>query len=61
MPFKSLAQLRKFAQLKKEGKIKQKTIDEWVGATDMKSLPKKAPPKPTGTIRGPRKSRRVRK
>lgn len=61
MPFKSLSQLRKFYQLKKEGKISQSKIDEWEAATpNLKKLPEKAPKQPTGTIRGPRKARRVR-
>jgi hypothetical protein len=62
MPIKSLAQLRKFYALQKEGKMSQKTIDKWLAETpNTKDLPPKAPAQPGGLIRGPRKSRRVRK
>jgi hypothetical protein len=40
MPFKSKAQRRKFYALKSEGKMDQKTIDEWE-----KDTPKKLPEK----------------
>ena len=33
MPFKSKAQRRKFYILKKQGKMDQKTIDEWESET----------------------------
>ena len=67
MPFKSTAQLRKFYALKKEGKMKQETIDEWTKATpDIAQLPEKAPvstkipSSPLAQVRGPRRARRVR-
>jgi hypothetical protein len=61
LAFKSLKQLAKFNQLQKEGKISQAKIDEWKAATpSFDKLPEHAPKKPTGTIRGPRKSRRPR-
>lgn len=40
MPFKSKAQRRKFYFLKSQGKMDQKTIDEWESSTP-KSLPEK--------------------
>ena len=40
MPFKSLAQRRKFYALKSEGKMDQKTIDEWESETK-KKLPER--------------------
>lgn len=33
MPFKSEAQRRKFAELVKQGKLKQETFNEWNSAT----------------------------
>jgi hypothetical protein len=39
MPFKSRAQRRKFAQLLVEGKISDKTFEEWNRETGSKKLP----------------------
>jgi 3-deoxy-D-manno-octulosonic-acid transferase len=39
MPFKSQAQRRKFAQLLVEGKISDKTFEEWNRETGSKKLP----------------------
>ena len=40
MPFRSRAQIRKFAELVKQGKMSQATFDEWLKATpNVKSLP----------------------
>jgi hypothetical protein len=39
MPFKSKAQRRKFAQLLVEGKISNKTFEEWNRETGGKKLP----------------------
>ena len=39
MPFKSKAQRRKFAQLLVEGKISNKTFEEWNRETGGKELP----------------------
>ncbi len=39
MPFKSQAQRRKFAQLLVEGKISDKTFEEWNRETGAKRLP----------------------
>lgn len=39
MPFKSKAQVRKFAILRDEGKISEKTFDEWARKTDFSKLP----------------------
>lgn len=42
MPFKSKAQIAKFRQLLKEGKISQATFDEWMSATkNPKRLPER--------------------
>ena len=45
MPFKSKAQRRKFAHLLVEGKIKDKTYEEWNRSTGRKSLPERLHPK----------------
>lgn len=43
MPFKSKAQMRKFFQLYKEGKISKRMLNEWLKATpSIKSLPERA-------------------
>lgn len=43
-PFKSKAQMRKFADLVKEGKMKQETFDKWAIETkDTDSLPERLP------------------
>jgi hypothetical protein len=40
MPFRSRAQIRKFAALVKAGKISQAVFDEWLRATpNVKNLP----------------------
>jgi 3-deoxy-D-manno-octulosonic-acid transferase len=41
MPFKSQAQRRKFAQLLVEGKISNKTFEEWNRETGGKELPER--------------------
>jgi hypothetical protein len=42
MPFKSKAQLRKFGELLKEGKISSATFKEWLSATpNIKKLPER--------------------
>jgi hypothetical protein len=41
MPFKSQAQRRKFAQLLVEGKISNKTFEEWNRETGGKKLPER--------------------
>jgi hypothetical protein len=61
VPIKSIAQLKRLQQLSKEGKISNEQLKEWeAGTPDLHKLPKSAPKQPTGTIRGPRKSRRTR-
>lgn len=46
MPFKSRAQMRKFSELVKQGKMSQKTFDEWAGATpSTHKLPERVHPK----------------
>jgi len=42
MPFKSQAQRRKFAQLLVEGKISNKTFEEWNRETGNRKLPERA-------------------
>ncbi len=42
MPFKSKAQLRKFAELVKQGKMSKREFDKWVKETpNIKSLPER--------------------
>lgn len=41
MPFKSKAQMRKFAMMVKQGKISQATFDEWAAATHRARLPER--------------------
>ncbi len=41
MPFKSQAQRRKFAELLVQGKISQKTFEEWNRETGKKRLPER--------------------
>jgi len=42
MPFKSKAQLRKFFELRDQGKMTQETIDKWTSETpNIKSLPER--------------------
>ena len=45
MPFKSQAQRRKFAQLLVEGKISNKTFEEWNRETGGRKLPERVKPK----------------
>ena len=46
MPFKSQAQVRKFAELMKQGKISPQTFAEWHRSTpDMSKLPERITPK----------------
>lgn len=48
MPFKSQAQRRKFAELLVEGKISNKTFEEWNRETGGKKLPERVKPKAKG-------------
>ena len=60
MPFKSQAQRRKFAELLVQGKISNKTYEEWNRETGGKKLPervKKKRAKKRATKRGTRKKR----
>ena len=42
MPFKSQAQMRKFASLEKEGKLPSGTFNKWKGETkDVSKLPER--------------------
>lgn len=54
MPFKSKAQMRRCAQLVKEGKMTQAKFDEWAEGVDLAKLPEKATQKTT-IIRRPRR------
>lgn len=53
MPFKSNAQRRKFGELVKQGKMSQKTFDEWNSDTP-KELPDRIHPKPQEQTLGQR-------
>ena len=55
MPFKSQAQRRKFAQLLVEGKISNRTFEEWNRETGGKNLPERVGSKTQASSR--RKSR----
>ena len=55
MPFKSQAQRAKFAELVKQGKIKQTTFDEWNSATP-KDIPKKVTSKKSPRWSGVKKA-----
>ena len=60
MPFKSKAQLRKFAQLLVEGTISDETYEEWNRETGGKKLPERvtspAKGKATRTTKGRRRA-----
>ena len=45
MPYKSLAQAKKFMELVKEGKMKKETAMEWWHATDFNKIPERVKPK----------------
>jgi 3-deoxy-D-manno-octulosonic-acid transferase len=51
MPFKSQAQRRKFAQLLVEGKISDKTYEEWNRETGSKRLPERVRRKTKGSAK----------
>jgi hypothetical protein len=57
MPFKSQAQRRKFAQLLVEGKISNKTFEEWNRETGGKRLPERLRRKAKSARRSRRPSR----
>jgi 3-deoxy-D-manno-octulosonic-acid transferase len=57
MPFKSQAQRRKFAQLLVEGKISNRTFEEWNRETGGKKLPERVGKKRTAQKRTKRKIR----
>ena len=57
MPFKSQAQRRKFAQLLVEGKISNKTFEEWNRETSGKHLPERVKKKPVRKKKAVRKER----
>ena len=61
MPFKSAAQRRKFAQLLVEGKISDKTYEEWNRETGSKVLPERVKPKPKAKAKSKRRRKAVRK
>ena len=62
MPFKSQAQRRKFAQLLLEGKISNRTFEEWNRETGAAKLPERVKPKagtkPTARSASRRKAKR---
>jgi len=57
MPFKSQAQRRKFAQLLVEGKISNRTFEEWNRETGGKKLPERVGKKRTAQKRTKRNIR----
>jgi hypothetical protein len=59
MPFKSQAQRRKFAQLLVEGKISNRTFEEWNRETGRKKLPERV--KRKASAKKTRSRRRARK
>jgi hypothetical protein len=61
MPFKSAAQRRKFAQLLVEGKITDKTYEEWNRETGSKVLPERVKPKAKAKSKTKRKTARKAK
>ena len=58
MPFKSKAQRRKFAHLLVEGKITDKTFEEWNRSTGKKKLPERVGSRTTARRRKKRARRR---
>jgi hypothetical protein len=61
MPFKSAAQRRKFAQLLVEGKISDKTYEEWNRETGRKVLPERVKPKAKAKTKSRTKRKTTRK
>lgn len=61
MPFKSQAQRRKFAGLLVQGKISNKTFEEWNRETGSAKLPERVKPKARAKSRTKRKTRTGRK
>jgi hypothetical protein len=61
MPFKSAAQRRKFAQLLVEGKISDKTYEEWNRETGSKVLPERVKPKAKARAKSRTKRKTARK
>ncbi len=57
MPFKSQAQRRKFAELLVNGKISNKTFEEWNRETGGKKLPERVKKTRTASRKGARKKR----
>lgn len=51
MPFQSEAQRRKFGELVSQGKMSQKTFDEWNKATGRAKLPERKHPKSTDDLK----------
>lgn len=57
MPFKSKAQLAKFASLVKEGKMSQATFDKWKNETkSVSNLPSKIGKRSQSLLRKPRRT-----
>jgi len=61
MPFKSKAQRRKFAQLLVEGKISDKTYEEWNRETGRKELPERVKPKAKKKKKAKAKKRKTKR
>jgi hypothetical protein len=58
MPFKSQAQRRKFAQLLVEGKISNKTFEEWNRETGGRKLPERVTKKKRASKKARKKTSR---
>ena len=55
MPFKSKAQMRKFGEMLKQGKITKDTFDEWAHATpDVEKLPERSIGRPVRPWKRPK-------
>ena len=56
MPFKSLAQRRKFAELLVKGEISPETFEEWNRETGAEKLPERVERKPAAKKKSSKKS-----
>lgn len=61
MPFKSQAQRRKFAQLLVEGKISNRTFEEWNRETGRQKLPERVKPKRASGAKRQRRAKRKKR
>lgn len=61
MPFRSEAQKRKFAELVAQGKMSQKTFDEWSRNTPKGKLPERLHPKKLSQPNQPKRNQHGKK